>query len=53
MLSDLFLFPGRLCLNKANEWKPLLLIVPLRLGLTEINPIYVNGIKVRIILFPI
>ncbi|KRT81154.1 Peptidase, partial [Oryctes borbonicus] len=28
-----------------NLWKPLLLIVPLRLGLTEINPIYLNGIQ--------
>ncbi|CAG9837066.1 unnamed protein product [Diabrotica balteata] len=27
------------------EWKPLLLIVPLRLGLTEINPIYVSGLQ--------
>ncbi|CAG9862759.1 unnamed protein product [Phyllotreta striolata] len=43
-----------LCLTKnkldgANltktDWKPLLLIVPLRLGLTEINPIYISGIQ--------
>ncbi|KAK9743572.1 Peptidase family C54 [Popillia japonica] len=40
-----------LCLPKQgnphllNLWTPLLLIVPLRLGLTEINPIYLNGIQ--------
>ncbi|XP_056646251.1 cysteine protease ATG4A-like isoform X1 [Diorhabda sublineata] len=28
-----------------SEWKPLLLIVPLRLGLTEINPLYISGIQ--------
>ena len=28
-----------------NEWKPLLLIVPLRLGLSEINPIYIAGLQ--------
>lgn len=28
-----------------NNWRPLLLIVPLRLGLTEINPIYVSGLQ--------
>ncbi|XP_077285248.1 autophagy-related 4a isoform X2 [Arctopsyche grandis] len=31
--------------NHIDEWKPLLLIIPLRLGLNEINPIYVNGLK--------
>ncbi|KAJ8964780.1 hypothetical protein NQ317_010015 [Molorchus minor] len=30
---------------QRSDWKPLLLIVPLRLGLTEINPIYVNGLQ--------
>lgn len=28
------------------DWKPLLLIVPLRLGLQEINPIYITGLQV-------
>ncbi|XP_023954796.1 cysteine protease ATG4B [Bicyclus anynana] len=29
----------------VSDWMPLLLIVPLRLGLSEINPVYVDGIK--------
>lgn len=29
------------------DWMPLLLIVPLRLGLSEINPVYMNGLKVK------
>ncbi|KAK5646792.1 hypothetical protein RI129_005256 [Pyrocoelia pectoralis] len=28
-----------------KEWKPLLLVVPLRLGLSEINPIYITGLQ--------
>jgi len=31
--------------HHPEEWKPLLLIIPLRLGLCEINPIYINGLK--------
>lgn len=31
--------------NSARKWKPLLLVVPLRLGLSEINPVYLNGLK--------
>lgn len=36
-----------LCVDRSNpdSWKPLLLIIPLRLGLSEINPIYVDGLK--------
>lgn len=30
---------------KTKEFKPLLLMVPLRLGITEINPIYIEGLK--------
>ncbi|KAG6459349.1 cysteine protease ATG4B [Manduca sexta] len=30
----------------VTDWMPLLLIVPLRLGLSEINPVYVNGLKI-------
>ena len=35
-------------LKAETQWKPLLLVIPLRLGLSEINPIYVNGLKVSI-----
>lgn len=31
----------------GNRWKPLVLVIPLRLGLSEINPIYVKGLKVN------
>ena len=31
----------------TKEWKPLLLIIPLRLGLSEINPIYFDHLKVH------
>ncbi|XP_067007161.2 cysteine protease ATG4B [Anabrus simplex] len=31
--------------STPNEWKPLVLVVPLRLGLNEINPVYVKGLK--------
>lgn len=34
-----------LCEKESNLWKPLLLIIPLRLGLNEINPIYYPGLK--------
>jgi len=38
------------CMERVDEteeyrWKPLLLCISLRLGLTEINPVYVNGLK--------
>jgi len=29
-----------------KRWRPLLLVVPLRLGLSEINPLYFSAIKV-------
>jgi len=29
----------------GSEWRPLLLCIPLRLGLTEINPVYIGGLK--------
>ena len=29
-----------------KQWRPLLLVVPLRLGLTDINPIYFADLKV-------
>uniref|UniRef100_A0A0K8TP81 Cysteine protease n=1 Tax=Tabanus bromius TaxID=304241 RepID=A0A0K8TP81_TABBR len=31
--------------DHPNLWKPLLLIIPLRLGLSEINPIYISALK--------
>ncbi|XP_053693959.1 cysteine protease ATG4B [Sabethes cyaneus] len=36
-----------LCMDKndGERWKPLLLIIPLRLGLSEVNPIYIEGLK--------
>ena len=30
----------------SKHWRPLLLIIPLRLGLTEINPVYISSLKV-------
>ncbi|XP_059616855.1 cysteine protease ATG4B [Phlebotomus argentipes] len=33
------------CDDEDKSWKPLLLIVPLRLGINEINPIYIDGLK--------
>jgi len=33
--------------HHTRNWKPLVLVVPLRLGLNEINPVYVQGLKVR------
>lgn len=49
----LFVFLGALCRNNFEQngvsdrrrWKPLLLVVPLRLGLSAINPVYVKGLK--------
>ena len=32
---------------ERREWRPLLLVVPLRLGLTDINPMYFPDLKVR------
>ena len=31
----------------TEHWKPLLLIIPLRLGLTEINSVYTESLKVN------
>lgn len=38
------LITARQC-ERGDSWKPLLLIVPLRLGLSEVNPVYINCIK--------
>ena len=32
--------------SSTSAWKPLVLIIPLRLGLTEINPIYFDSLRV-------
>lgn len=35
-----------LCLPRGcKQWKPLLLIVPVRLGITTVNPVYLNSLK--------
>lgn len=48
-------FPEKLCviteqITKSNcsknTWKPLVLVIPLRLGISTINPAYVQGLKV-------
>lgn len=36
--------------DKISCWKPVLLFIPLRLGLSEINPIYVRGLKTTFLL---
>ena len=32
--------------EKDSIWNPLLLVIPLRLGLLNINPIYIDALKV-------
>ena len=32
--------------HESTKWNPLLLIIPLRLGLLNINPIYIDSLKV-------
>ena len=39
---------GEIPLRAPSQWKPLLLLIPLRLGLSETNPVYINGLKVRV-----
>ncbi|KAG7199641.1 hypothetical protein KM043_014235 [Ampulex compressa] len=36
---------GEVPLKAPSQWKPLLLLIPLRLGLSEINPVYISGLK--------
>ncbi|ESO98867.1 hypothetical protein LOTGIDRAFT_187088, partial [Lottia gigantea] len=38
-----YIAPDRIL--KSERWKPLLLIIPLRLGLTDINPVYFDSLK--------
>lgn len=44
MLPIHFFHSVKLCEN-GESWKPLLLIIPLRLGLSEVNPIYISALK--------
>lgn len=37
--------------TKSYQWKPLILFIPLRLGLSQINPLYFRGLKTTFI-FP-
>ena len=41
---------GKMCCCNCHcdKWRPLLLVIPLRLGLTEINPVYANALRVSI-----
>lgn len=32
----------------SDQWTPLLILVPLRLGIEVINPVYYGAVKVRI-----
>ena len=38
--------PPRKCERCNNHWKPLLLVIPLRLGLSEMNSVYHSQLKV-------
>lgn len=33
--------------SSKRSWKPLVLVIPLRLGISTINPAYVQGVKVN------
>lgn len=44
LINNCFSFVVELCENE-DSWKPLLLIIPLRLGLSDVNPVYINGLK--------
>ncbi|XP_048858500.1 cysteine protease ATG4A isoform X2 [Brienomyrus brachyistius] len=33
------------CLHTCPEWRPLLLIIPLRMGINHINPVYIQALK--------
>ncbi|XKL61028.1 hypothetical protein PGB90_008085 [Kerria lacca] len=44
-LSKGNIFDGSHFSRCNSNWKPLVLIIPLRLGITDINPIYLNAFK--------
>lgn len=45
ILSDVEAVAG----SREVQWTPLLLILPLRLGLTSLNPCYIGALKVGIL----
>lgn len=46
----LLFYQGCSCQTEGERtWRPLLLFIPLRLGLAEMNPIYVPGLKVSMV----
>lgn len=54
LILQILIYTGNKCIindssqsssHQTSKWKPLLLFIPLRLGLSEINPIYFNSIK--------
>lgn len=42
---DFFLYTSFVRFRPESKWTPLLLVVPLRLGLSDLNEAYVPGIK--------
>jgi len=36
------------CTDLHTDWQPLLLVIPMRLGLSDVNPIYFDAVKVRV-----
>lgn len=52
-LYQKFLLIEQLCqennsVQEGTKWSPLLLVIPLRLGLLNINPIYIDSLKVML-----
>ena len=35
--------------DNVRFWRPLLIFIPLRLGVSDINPMYLSGLKVSIV----
>jgi len=33
--------------SSCTDWRPLLLVIPMRLGLSDVNPIYFDAVKVH------
>jgi hypothetical protein len=54
--KEMFFFKGKMCqipnlIKKSNDiqnsWKPLVIIIPLRLGLNDVNSEYIEQLKVN------